>query len=253
MKQSIDLNSDMGEGFGNYELGSTEGIMKHLSSCNIACGYHAGDPNNMEKTVDLAKEYDVNIGAHPGNPDKLGFGRRFMDLNPREARNYITYQAGALKAFADAMDCDIVSGKPHGAMYLWAIESRENAEAVVDGFAKVLPDMVFNLPALDTVFAEEAMDRGFEVVGEFYPQLVYNSEGRVGVERLGGESDPQVCAERVVEFVEDEKTTAADGSTVDLSDRDMVCIHGDLPNADEIARAIREAVEDIGYDIEPAI
>lgn len=253
MKQSIDLNSDMGEGFGNYELGSTEGVMKHLSSCNIACGYHAGDPNYMKETVELAKEYDVNIGAHPGNPDKLGFGRRFMDLNPEEASNYITYQAGALKAFTDAQGCEIVSGKPHGAMYMWAIESRENAEAIVDGFAKVLPDMVFNLPAVDTVFAEACRDRGFDVIGEFYPQLVYDSDGSVTVDRLGGESDPQLCADRVVEFVEDETTTTPDGTTVDLSDREMVCIHGDLPNADEIALAIHDALEEIGVDIEPAI
>ena len=253
MKKRLDLNSDMGEGYGNYTLGNPEGTMKHLTSCNIACGYHAGDPNHMEETIALADKYDVTVGAHPGNPDKLAFGRRYMDHNPDEVTNYIIYQVGALQAFADKVGCDIVSGKPHGAMYLWGIESKENAEAIVDGFAEVLPEMVFNLPALDTPLAEACTERGFDVVGEFYPQLVYDAEGRVGVDRLGGEGDPDVCAERVVEFIVEEETTAADGSKIDLSDREVVCIHGDLPNADEIARAIREAVEEHDVEIESAM
>ncbi len=253
MKSWIDLNSDMGESFGNYVLGRPDEVMKLINHANIACGYHAGDPSWIRRTVEAAKKYGVTLGAHPGFPDMMGFGRRLMNITPQEARDYVVYQVGAVKAFADAAGIKLSAAKPHGAFYLWAQLSEDNSRAILEGFKEVDPNFVIYLPSLPRHPMLAVAERmGFRVVKEFYPGLVYAEDGSVGVKRTYGEENVDEMVALVMKFVKEGKVTTSSGKDIAI-EADSICVHGDVINAPEVVRALRSALAREGVEARSAI
>lgn len=243
MRTWIDLNSDMGESFGNYVLGRPEEVMKRINHANIACGFHAGDPVWIRRTVEAAKRYGVTLGAHPGFPDKMGFGRRLMNISLDEARDYVVYQVGAVKAFADAANVRLKAAKPHGAFYLWAQQSEENSRAVLEAFREVDSNLVAYLPALPRYPLVDTAERmGFRVIKEFYPGLTYSDDGSIGVKRTYGEENVDEMVALVMKFVTEGKVTAASGKEIDI-EADSICVHGDVINAPEVLTSLHQALE----------
>jgi len=244
----VDINCDMGESFGNWSMGRDEDVMPYITSANVAGGYHAGDPHVMRETVELAVDHDVGIGVHPGLPDKMGFGRRKLDATPEELRDYVSYQLGALSAFARARGTSVQHVKPHGAMYSMLSESPERARAVVEGVRDVDSDLIFL--ATDTNIYEVARDvDGLDTVFEGYVDLTYRPDRSLIVEREKRELDPDLVADRFVSIVLDGQVEAENGEIIDIP-ADSICIHGDTPNAVEILEAIHDRVSE--HDIELA-
>ncbi|MFC6614324.1 LamB/YcsF family protein [Halopenitus salinus] len=244
----IDVNCDMGESFGNWSMGRDEEVMPYVTSANIAGGYHAGDPHVMRETVALAAEHDVGIGVHPGLPDKMGFGRRTMDATPRELREYVVYQLGALSAFAEANGSSIQHVKPHGAMYSMLSESREHARAVMEGILEVDPDLIYLATDMNIYEVAEEIE-GLRCVFEGYVDLTYRADRSLIVEREKRGLDPELVADRFVNIALEGRVEAANGETIDVP-ADSICIHGDTPNAVEILETIHDRIE--AYDVELA-
>jgi 5-oxoprolinase (ATP-hydrolysing) subunit A len=203
--------------------------------------------------VKWCKQYKVVLGAHPGFPDLLGFGRRVMGITPEEARDYIIYQVGALKNFADYEGVKIRTAKPHGAFYLWAIEKEERCKAVLEGLLSIGGSLeALHLPALpDTFLHQEAKKAGLRVVNEIYPGLVYGDEGGVGVKRKY-EGDPDEEAELIRNWLVTGQIVAQSGKKMDF-DAESIEVHGDMTNAPEIIRAISETVKGLGVEIGPIL
>lgn len=249
----IDLNSDMGESFGNFVLGRPEEVMKRIAHANIACGFHAGDPSWMSRTVGWAKQYGVTVGAHPGFPDLMGFGRRLMNVALQEATDYVVYQAGALKAFCEMHGLRLEAAKPHGAFYSWGIQSGDQARAILEGFQAVDPDLTVYLPALPHApLVSTAEKMGFRVVKEFYPGLAYDATGAITVKRTYGTEDVREIVDLVLLFAVDGKTTATDGSVIDV-EGDSVCVHGDVVNAPEVLDGLHAALHREGIQVRSAL
>ncbi|ADJ13836.1 LamB/YcsF family protein [Halalkalicoccus jeotgali] len=244
----VDINCDMGESFGNWEMGRDEAVMPYITSANVAGGYHAGDPHVMDRTVALACEHDVGIGIHPGLPDKMGFGRRTMDVTPEEMTEYVVYQLGALDAFARANGTHIQHVKPHGAMYSMLSESPEHARAVMEGIIEVNPEIVYL--ATDTNIYEVAREfDSLRAVFEGYVDLTYRADRSLIVERKKESLDPELVADRFVSIALDGEVEAADGEIIGVP-AESICIHGDTPNSVEILEAIHERIA--AHDIELA-
>lgn len=235
----IDLNCDMGEGFGRYDIGQDAEAMPLISSANVACGFHASDPGTMHRTVKLAKEYDVAVGAHPSFPDRVGFGRREMSASPAEIRDDVMYQVGALLAFCKAEGVPLRHVKPHGALYNMAAREIEVARAIAAAVRSVDPSLYLvclcgsNLVAAakeaGLPYAEEAFaDRGYRKDGKLVPR---REHGAVLVE-------PAEVAERVVRMVRDGEVTTVDGMDIAIAPK-TICVHGDTPGAVKMLRAIR--------------
>ena len=249
----IDLNSDMGESFGNFVLGRPEEVMKRISHANVACGFHAGDPSWMRKTVEWAKKYGVTVGAHPGFPDLIGFGRRLMNITHQEATDYVIYQTGALKAFCEAVGIKLLAAKPHGAFYSWAILSEENARAVLAGFQALDPMLTLYLPALPYFpLIATAEKMGFRVVKEFYPGLSYDDKGAITVKRTYGTESVEEIVELVLRFAVDGQTTTTTGNVINV-EGDSVCVHGDVVNAPEVLVGLHTALQREGIEVRSAI
>ncbi|WP_456366773.1 LamB/YcsF family protein [Thermococcus sp.] len=247
----VDLNSDLGESFGRYKLGLDEEVMKYITSANIATGWHAGDPLVMRKTVKLAKENGVAVGAHPGYPDLMGFGRRYLKLSPEEARNYILYQIGALYAFAKAEDLRLQHVKPHGALYNVLVKEEELAREVIGGIADFDRNLIF-VTLSGSRAAEIAEEMGVKVAHEVFADRAYNPDGTLVSRSKTGAviDDAEEIAERVVSMVKDGGVRAINGEWVELK-VDTICVHGDNPKAVEIASMVRQALEDEGVRIVP--
>ncbi len=253
MRSWIDLNSDMGESFGNYVLGRPEEVMKLINHANIACGFHAGDPVWIRRTVEAAKRYGVTLGAHPGFPDMMGFGRRLINISQQEARDYVVYQVGAVKAFADAAGVKLLAAKPHGAFYLWAQLSEENSRAILEGFREVDRNFVVYLPAMPRYPMLDVAERmGFRVIKEFYPGLVYADDGSIGVKRTYGEENVDDMVALVMKFVSEGKVTGASGKEIEVQ-ADSICVHGDVINAPEVLQAVHQALKRAGVTARSAI
>jgi 5-oxoprolinase (ATP-hydrolysing) subunit A len=248
MAQTIDLNADMGESFGRWTLGNDEALMPHLTSANIACGFHGGDAHVMRHTVALAIEHGVGIGAHVGLPDLLGFGRRRMAVSASELRDYVLYQAGAMQAFAEAAGATMQHVKPHGVVYAMVQEDAELAQAVADAVAELGGDVILML-AGQTV-AEAAAKAGVPFVPEGYVDLDYGADGKLVIERVKQLRDPDDMAARAVRLATEGKVRTLDGTDLELEAR-SICVHGDSPNAPEIAAAIRRGLEDAGLTLAP--
>jgi len=247
----IDLNSDLGESFGRYKLGLDEEVMKYITSANIACGWHAGDPLVMRNTVRLAKDMNVEVGAHPGYPDLMGFGRRYMDLTREEVRNYILYQIGALYAFVKAEGLTLQHVKPHGALYNALIRDEELTRGVLEGIADFDKNIIFVGLSMSKPL-EIAEEMGLKVAHEVFADRAYNPDGTLVSRRKPGAviHNKEEIAERVISMVKDGGVKAINGEWVELK-ADTICVHGDNPKAVEITAYLRKCLEEEGIKIVP--
>jgi UPF0271 protein len=243
----VDLNADMGESYGRWTLGDDAALMPHLTSANIACGFHGGDPHVMRTTVALALEHGVGIGAHVAFPDLIGFGRRRLAATPQEVQDYVVYQAGAIRAFAEAAGGRLQHVKPHGALYTTIVDSAEHADAVAEGVALLGPDVILLMPPEVGSAAERA---GVPFVPEGYVDLDYDAAGKLVLERVKQLRDPKEMGERALRLVREGKVRTVEGGELEL-DVESICVHGDAPNAPEIARAIRQALQEAGIELAP--
>ncbi|RFU70297.1 LamB/YcsF family protein [Peribacillus saganii] len=249
--RKIDLNCDMGESFGVYKLGIDEEVIKLITSANIACGFHAGDPNVMDRTVAMAKEYGVGIGVHMGFPDLLGFGRREMDISSEDLINYCIYQMGALQAFCDKHGVEIQHIKPHGSLGNMCVVNRRVANAVVDSIRLVLPDTkLFVIPSGE--IHKAAVENGLSVVLEVFADRAYTKEGNLVSRKIPGAviKDSAEAAEHVMRMVVENKIKTIDGELIDI-EAQSVCVHGDTPGALEVIRQVRAKLEHAGVEIGP--
>ncbi len=247
MGRQIDLNCDMGESFGVYRLGNDEEMMHHVTSINVACGFHAGDPHVMRRTVALAKAAGVAIGAHPGFPDRLGFGRRKLGVSPTEATDYVLYQVGALKAFCEATGVPLQHVKPHGEFYNMAWTDPKLAEAILDALVAIDRNLIFLALPRSLPF-RLAQARGIKVVGELYADLDYRADGTTVIKRVHGEVDPEATIRKVLRMVLEGRVVSVDGGEIAV-EGNSVCLHGDNPRAPEIARGLRAALESAGVEV----
>ena len=243
--KSIDLNCDMGESFGAYKLGMDSEIMKYISSANIACGFHAGDPQVMDKTVKMAVENSVAVGAHPGYPDLMGFGRRSMTLTQDEIKQYLIYQTGALKAFCRVNRTKLQYVKPHGALYLDAVDNKNIAESIAEGIMDLDPDLKFVALAgkKGETMRLVGEEMGLKVVYEAFPDRAYTPEGTL-VPRKEPEaviSDPELVAKRALDMANG-FVKAVDGSMINLEVQTL-CVHGDNLAAVELVKTIRDVLQ----------
>jgi UPF0271 protein len=251
MSNKIDLNCDMGESFGAYSLGNDEALMGLVTSANIACGYHAGDPLVMDRTVRLAAQHGVGIGAHPGFPDLVGFGRRAMQLAPAEIENAVLYQVGALAAFARSAGSGLAHVKPHGALYNMAVKDAEVARAVARGVARAGDGLVV-VGLAGSVMIEAVREAGLRVAREGFADRAYEADGSLRSRKLDGAliHDPETAAERAVRIARDGVVVAYTGEEIPLQ-VDTICVHGDTPGAVEIVKAIRQRLEVAGVEVVP--
>ena len=250
----IDLNSDVGESFGNYKLGLDEDVIPLISSANIACGFHAGDPAVMRHTVTIAKENGVAIGAHPGFPDLVGFGRRNLDASLEEIKDFVTYQIGALQAFAAAQGVKLQHVKPHGALYTMAVKNAAIWQAVAEAIAAVDSRLIlFVLAGTDRQNLEAVgAGHGIRIAYEFFGDRAYNSDGSLVSRKEPGSviHDGDMVAEKVLKMVQEGRVVCKDGSEIELT-ADTICVHGDNPSALSLVRKIREALQASGVEIAP--
>ncbi|KIL52933.1 LamB/YcsF family protein [Jeotgalibacillus campisalis] len=238
----VDLNCDMGEGFGAYKMGNDEDLLDYVTSANIACGFHAGDPAIMKKTVHMALEKNVGIGAHPGFNDVTGFGRRNIAVTPDEAYDLVVYQIGALNGFVRAAGERMQHVKPHGALYNMAAGDPQLAEAIAKAVYDVDPDLVlYGLSGSELIHA--GLKRGLKTASEVFADRTYQRTGELTSRKeknaLIHEDDKAVA--QVVRMIKEQKVKSVSGIDVDLQ-ADTVCIHGDGPYALSFAKKIHEAL-----------
>ena len=220
-------------------MGQDEAVLGLVSSANIACGFHAGDPDTMRRTVRLAAAVGVAIGAHPSLPDLQGFGRREMKMGREELANCILYQVGALKAFLDAEGMPLNHIKPHGALYGMAARQEHVAHAICDAAA------VYKVPLMGmagTLHDKIYTERGFKMIAEFYADLDYADDGNLIITREHEAKDPADAAARCVRAIKERKTRSVGGKDIAVGS-DAVCVHSDTPNAVAIASAVKEALK----------
>ncbi|WP_243014002.1 LamB/YcsF family protein [Brevibacillus borstelensis] len=246
----VDLNCDMGESFGLYQLGQDEEMMKYISSANIACGFHAGDPHVMRRTVELAKANGVGIGAHPGFPDLMGFGRRYMKCTPEEIRDYVMYQTGALREFAAWTKTELQHCKPHGALFMMAMEDEQIARAILEGLAALSEKMI--VFALNGSAVEEVgRQMGMPIAREVYADREHTANGSIVLTRRGPSiTDKEGMARRVVRMVTEGRVLTPDGEDAEIK-ADTICIHGDTPGAIDLIKEIRAAFKQAGIEVTP--
>lgn len=251
-KHKVDLNADAGESYGPWPMGSDAKLFPLVTSVNLACGFHGGDPLTMARSVELAQAMDVRVGAHPGFPDLVGFGRRDMAVHPDELHSLVLYQLGALDAFLRARGLSMHHVKPHGALYLQMARNEATAQAVaraVHDFRTDLPLVVLS-GAGGKVMRDAAEAYGVEPVLEAFPDRAYLAGGHLAPRSMANAliRDPQRAAERAVEMATRGTVSTLDGETAEV-EADTFCIHGDNPEAAEIARAIRTALEAAGVEV----
>ena len=246
MANKIDFNCDMGESFGMYKMGLDEEVIKHITSANIACGFHAGDPNWMRTTVKLAEEHGVAIGAHPSFPDLSGFGRRAMNASALEVKNDVIYQMGALQAFTGAKRLQHV--KPHGAMYNMAVDDQDLATAISEAVLEVDSDIVL-LALAGSQWISVAEDLGLRVGREIFADRALNTDGTLVSRTKEGSviHDIQEVVDRSLRMVTEGKAVAISGEVIDV-EADSLCLHGDTPGAVDMAQALKQAL--VAEDVE---
>ena len=247
----VDLNSDLGESYGAYTIGLDEQVIAHISSANIACGYHAGDPLVMDKTVAAAKAAGIAIGAHPGYPDLIGFGRRNMTCSPAEVKAYVKYQLGALMAFAAAHGMKMQHCKPHGALYNMAGKDAALARAIAEAIAEVDSSIIL-LALAGSQMIKAGEEAGLRVASEVFADRAYQADGSLVPRKQPGAviHDTDEAIARTIRMVKEGKVTAITGEDVPLK-ADSICVHGDNPSAVEFVRNIRARLEAEGVTIAP--
>jgi UPF0271 protein len=249
--KSVDLNCDLGESFGSFVVGQDELILKHITSANIACGYHAGDHNVMAKTVKLAKENEVSIGAHPGFPDLLGFGRRNIHTDPEDIYNFVIYQMSALQGFCKLHDVPLHHVKPHGALFNMASKDQVMAEAIAQAVYDFDSSLVlFGLSGGELTKA--GVKVGLTVANEVFADRTYQPDGtltpRTQDNALIHETDQAI--EQVLTMVKERTVRAVDGSIVPIQ-ADTICVHGDGPSALAFAHKLQETLVAEGIKLRP--
>lgn len=245
----IDLNADCGESFGAYVIGQDAALIPLVTSANIACGFHGGDPAVMDATVKLALAHNVAVGAHPGYPDLVGFGRRELAATPDEIENFVLYQIGALSALARANHARLRHVKPHGALYNVAAKNIETARAITRAIARFDPSLIY-VGLANSAMGQAALEMGVPFAREGFCDRAYEADGSLRLRRLGGavHSDPARAAAQALQLARDHSVTTYDGETIALQ-VDTLCIHGDNPRAVEIAQAVHEALVRNGIQI----
>nr|WP_322792446.1 5-oxoprolinase subunit PxpA [Bellilinea sp.] len=247
---TIDLNCDMGESFGRYTLGSDEELMPYLSSINLACGFHAGDPMVIQQTVQTAVKYNLAVGAHPGYPDLQGFGRRKIEMSPEEVEAMVLYQIGALWGFLRSARIEMTHVKPHGALYNQAAQEVRLANAIARSVRRFSKELIL-VGLAGSALIEAGLECGLNVANEGFVERGYQADGRLVPRGMEGAviHDLIIAARQAIQL-------AMDGITVHKGEMamnvkiDTLCIHGDSPNALEIVRAVRSALEEAGYKIQ---
>lgn len=249
--RQIDLNCDMGESFGHYKLGLDEEIIKFISSANIGCGFHGGDPWVMRKTVRMAKERGVGIGAHPGLPDLVGFGRRLMDVSPSEVKNDVLYQVGSLYAFARAEGVQLQHVKPHGALYNMVARDERLGRAVAEAVREFDRDLIL-VALAGSRLLKLAQKMELKVASEAFADRAYNSDGSLVSRKLPHAliTDREAVLSRAIQMIMDGRIISVDGKPVEVK-VDTLCLHGDSPQALQLARALREQLEKVGLSVVP--
>lgn len=246
----IDLNCDLGEAFGNYSFGGDNDIIPLITSANIACGFHAGDENVMNETIQLAKENNVGIGAHPGLPDLQGFGRRKMDIKPKEIYNLVVYQLGALNGFCKIHGTRINHVKPHGALYNMGAKNKEIAQAIAQAVYDFDKSVVL-VGLSNTLLISEAEALGLRTASEVFADRRYEDDGQL-VSRQ--ESDATItntdeALQQVLKMVTENKVVSKNGKEIDLQ-ADTICVHGDGAHALDFVTQIRKKLTKEGIDIQ---
>jgi 5-oxoprolinase (ATP-hydrolysing) subunit A len=252
MTTFIDINCDMGESYGRWTLGHDEEVMPHITSANIACGFHGGDPHVMRRSVELAVQHGVAVGAHPGLPDLMGFGRRRMEVSAAELKDYHRYQTGALAAFAQAAGTRLQHVKAHGIQYHMFEENLELGRASAEQVLELDPDLILMTMAM-TKYDAEARRTKARIAAEGFADRVYADDGQLVTRKLGKDalvSDPAKAAEQAVRMVMDGKVRTITGKTIDVKIQ-TICIHGDSPGADKIVAAVREGLVKAGAIVKP--
>lgn len=247
----VDLNSDLGESFGRYTLGNDDKIIPLITSANVACGYHASDPVVMGKTIQMAKEAGIRVGAHPGFPDLMGFGRRNMEVSPAEAKAYTIYQLGALDAFCRANGMKMQHVKPHGAMYNMAAKDYNLAKAICEAI-KEFDDTLIVMALSGGQLVQAAKDMGLRVALEVFADRAYEEDGSLVNRRKEGAmiTDEEEAIARVIRMVKEQKVTAITGKDIDIK-ADSVCVHGDGAKALAFVERIRATMKEEGIEICP--
>ena len=256
MGMKIDLNCDMGEGFGRYSFGLDEKLMQSVSSVNIACGFHAGDPMIMDATVKLARRFGVAVGAHPGYPDLAGFGRRNLECSPEEIRQYCIYQIGALQGICTANGTRLKHVKPHGALYNLAMKNEAALQAVVDSVALIDPNLsLICLAGLGSAMISQiAAASGVRVIFEAFPDRAYEDDGSLVQRKKPGATihDPLEAARRALLMVRDGRITSIHNVEFPVQ-AETLCVHGDSPDAVYMVQMIRQQLEQAGCRISPVV
>jgi UPF0271 protein len=245
----IDINSDMGESFGAYTIGHDAGLMTSITSANVAAGFHAGDPSVLRATVRMAKASGVAVGAHPGFPDLVGFGRRELNVTPGEAEDVVLYQVAAVAGVAAAEGVRLQHVKPHGALFNMAVRDAELATAIARAVAAFDRSLIlFGLPRSEILSAGRAA--GLRVAAEVFADRAYEPDGSLASRRKPGAviHDVGAVVARAVRMVTQRTVVAIDGSTVAL-EADTICVHGDTPGSDQLAANIRRGLEEAGVAV----
>lgn len=245
----VDLNSDLGESFGRYTLGMDDKIIPLITSANVACGYHASDPVVMNKTIEMAKKAGIQVGAHPGFPDLMGFGRRNMNVSPAEAKSYVLYQLGALDAFCKAHGMKMQHVKPHGALYNMAAKDYTLSKAICEAIREY-DDTLIVMALSGGELVRAAKDMGLRVAREVFADRAYEEDGTLVARTKEGAmiTDEEEAIRRVIRMVKEQKVTAITGKDVPIQ-ADSICVHGDGEKALAFVERIRKTMEEEGIKI----
>ena len=245
----IDLNSDLGESFGNYKIGNDAEVMKYITSANIACGFHAGDPLIIEKTIKLATENNVAPGAHPGYPDLVGFGRRSLKLSDEELSSTIKYQVGAVKAITESLGIKLQHVKLHGAMYNDMAFNYNKAKVAAEGIIRIDPDLIFvGLAGSEMIKAAE--DTGLKTANEFFADRAYNDDGTLVSRSIEGSviHDTEVCLNRIEKLIKSNSVLSINKKEIKII-ADTICVHGDSENAVDFVKNLNRFLNDKGIEL----
>jgi UPF0271 protein len=245
----IDINSDTGESFGAYTIGHDAGLFRSITSANVAAGFHAGDPSVLRDTIRLAKTHGVAVGAHPGFPDLVGFGRRELNATAKEIEDLILYQVAAVAGVAAAEGVSLQHVKPHGALFNMAVRNRDLADAIARAVAAFDRSLIlFGLPGSEILNAGRAA--GLRVAAEVFADRAYEADGSLASRRKPGSviHDVETVVARAVRMVKQRTVVALDGSVVAL-EADTICVHGDTPGSDDLAAKIRAGLEAAGVTV----
>lgn len=245
----IDLNSDLGENFGNYSIGNDSEVMKYVTTANVACGFHAGDPLVIENTIKMALENNVAIGAHPGYPDLVGFGRRSMKIKNEELHAMILYQVGALKSMTEALGGKLTHVKPHGALYSDLVYDYQQALVVAKAIHKIDPDLKF-IGLANTKMLRAAREVGLRAINEVFADRAYNDDGSLvsRLEKGAVIDDEEQCLNQVKQMIKDKTVQSINGNTVQI-EADTICVHGDNVKALEFVKILYKFLKENNIEL----